>query len=118
MVTGTPWRDPRTGLVVHRPLQRKTRLRVRSAARAREMRLYAVEAAAFIAEHPFCEHPTNHPDAPVPATVVHHKRGRFGKRLRDKRWWARSCDPCNDEAETNTGKALADGWLIRIEGVQ
>lgn len=79
------------------------------------MREYIPQAETFLAEHNGCEFPLGCPKA---SRVVHHKRGRFGKRLLDKRFWAASCDFHNDYAETNTGAALACGWLIPIEGVQ
>lgn len=111
------WVDPRTGLAVHRPLQRRTVLRRRSLKRAAMMRAYVPEMLAFLAEHTTCEHPTNHPDGPVAAVCVHHRKGRAGEKLRDQRYWAASCWPCNQAAEDDTGAALACGWLLPIEGV-
>lgn len=74
------------------------------------MRLYVPEMLAFLADHPRCQFP----GCPAASTVLHHKRGRDGLRLRDRRYWAASCDPHNEFAETHTGEALAVGWLIRI----
>ena len=98
-------------------LQRTARLRARSLKRARMMRAYVPEMLAFLADHPTCEHPTNHPDGSVPAVCVHHRKGRAGRRLRDQEFWAASCWPCNQAAEDDTGAALACGWLLPIEGV-
>ena len=110
------WRHPYTGLAVHRPLQRRTALRQRSLKRARIMRAYVPEMLAFLELHRTCEHPTNHQDGPVPSVCVHHTKGRFGeKRLRDQTFWRASCWTCNQEAEDDTGKSLACGWLLPIE---
>lgn len=108
----TPWRDYRTGLAVHRPLQRRTVLRRRSLKRAAMMRAYVPEMLAFLAEHTTCEFPLG---CDMPATSVHHAKGRRGARLRDQEWWRASCHHHQDFAETRTGEALACGWLYRIE---
>ena len=111
----TPWVAP-NGLPVYKPLQRRTGLRARSPKRTTEMRAYAKEAEAFLAEHTTCEFPLGCTE--TRNLVVHHRRGRFGKRLRDQRYWAASCLPHNQLPEDDTGAALACGWLLRIEGVQ
>lgn len=92
-------------------------LRARSLKLQRAMAVYRRQVAAFLADHDTCEHPTNHPDGFVRSSVVHHRRGRFGKRLLDQRYWAASCNPCNAEAEENTGKSLDCGWLIPVESI-
>jgi len=81
--------------------------------RAREMRLYKRLRVKFLEGHPWCEFPGG---CNRPTAVVHHRRGRFGARLNDVSWWAASCIPHNDFAETNTAEALRIGWLVRIEG--
>lgn len=91
-------------------------MRSRSLKRGRQMREYIPLAEAFLEANPWCQHPTNHLDRPVPAVCVHHTRGRFGWRLLVVEWWKASCAACNDEAETNTGASLAIGWLLPIEG--
>jgi hypothetical protein len=69
---------------------------------------------AFLLGREWCEFPLG---CSARATVVHHRRGRFGARLLDIDWWAASCAHHNDYAETNTGHSLAIGWLVPIEGV-
>lgn len=98
-------------------LTRRIPLRRRSAKLVAAMRVYNQRREAFLAEHPTCEHPTNHLNGSVRSEVVHHQRGRFGRRLLDERWWKASCSPCNAEAEDDTGKSRACGWLISIESV-
>lgn len=88
-------------------------MRAVSKKRARELRLYRPLRDAFLAEHPRCQFP---PGCWSASTVVHHKRGRRGLRLLDTTWWAASCDPHNEYAETHTGESLGMGWLVRIEG--
>lgn len=87
-------------------------MRARSLKRQRQMREFRSEYDRFLEKHPFCEFP---PGCPEPSRVIHHRRGRFGRRLLDKRWWAGSCHFHNIFAETNTGESLACGWLVPIE---
>lgn len=87
-------------------------MRAVSPKRARQLRVYRPARDAYLTEHPWCEFP----DCTAPSEVLHHKRGRRGMRLLDQAWWAASCNFHNDYAETNTGAALAIGWLVRIEG--
>lgn len=89
-------------------------MRARSKKRAALMRIYVKRAAEFLTEHPRCQFPGG---CAQRATVVHHRRGRFGARLLDEQWWAASCDQHNAFAEEHTGQALDIGWLVRIEGV-
>lgn len=78
------------------------------------MRVYTRRKTLFLIEHNRCEFPLG---CDMPSVVVHHRRGRFGGRLLDERYWAGSCHDHNDFAETKTGEALECGWLLRIEGV-
>lgn len=103
--TGTPLRAVRQAL-------RRTPLRAVSVKRAGQMNAYRPLRDAFLAAHPVCQYP---PGCSALATDLHHKRGRFGERLLDKRHWATSCRFHNEWAETHTGEALAVGWLIPIE---
>lgn len=82
--------------------------------RAVALRVYRRRRDLFLAEHTACEFPAG---CDSPSAVVHHRRGRFGARLLDERFWAGSCDFHNDYAETHTGESIALGWLVRIEGV-
>lgn len=111
----TPWRDPRTGLAVHRPLQRRTRLKARSVKQAARERIYSKRREEFLSlpENKTCAFPLGCTER---ATTIQHLRGRFGWRLNYVPWWAPSCWPHNEWAEDNTGEALAIGWLHRIEG--
>jgi hypothetical protein len=88
-----------------RPVSRK---------RAVALRVYRKRRDEFLTEHSGCQFPAG---CDQQATVMHHRRGRFGARLLDERWWAASCSFHNDFAETHTGESLDIGWLVRIEGV-
>lgn len=78
------------------------------------MRAYRSLIEAFLTAHPTCQFPLG---CQQPAVVIHHRRGRFGRRLLDQAWWAASCHEHNQFAEDRTGEALACGWLVRVEGV-
>jgi len=82
--------------------------------RAAALRVYRKRRDDFLTANPQCQFPGG---CEQRSTVVHHRRGRFGARLLDERFWAASCDYHNDYAETHTGESLALGWLVRIEGV-
>lgn len=90
-------------------------MRNRSLELQRAMRAYRRLLNDFIEEHDTCEFPLG---CTQPTVVVHHRRGRFGKRLLDQNWWAGSCHEHNQFAEDQTGAALACGWLVPIEGAQ
>lgn len=92
---------------------RRTRINPVSAKLRKRKPQYLQLREAFLEGHPRCEFPAG---CEARATVVHHRRGRFGERLVDVDWWAASCDFHNDYAETHTGHSLAIGWLVRIEG--
>lgn len=93
---------------------RRSPLRPQSPKRAAEQRIYLKRRAVFLAEHTLCEFPLG---CTEPATEIQHRRGRRGARLLQVEWWAGSCHFHNGWAETNTGEALACGWLVRIESV-
>lgn len=88
-------------------------MKTRSPERQREMRAYIPMVEQFLTDNDTCQFPQG---CPQPATCVHHTRGRRGWRLLYVPWWKASCDHHNNYAETNTGEALACGWLLRIEG--
>ena len=90
-------------------------MRARSLKLQRAMRVYRQMVGDFLDQHPTCEFPLG---CGKPATSVHHRRGRFGKRLIDQRYWAASCHEHQNYAEERSGAALACGWLIRIESVE
>lgn len=91
---------------------KRTQMRPVSRKRAGQLRAYSKLRAVFLAEHPRCGFPLG---CGLPSTEVQHMRGRRGERLNDTAWWAASCHDHNQWAETNTGEALAIGWLVPIE---
>lgn len=90
-------------------------MRTRSLKLQRAMRVYRQMVGDFLNEHSICEFPLG---CDSPAEMVHHRRGRRGRRLLDQNYWAGSCARHNQFAEDNTGEALACGWLLRIESVE
>ena len=105
----------RTPLTARTGLQRRSRLRAVSPKRRRELVEYERLHVGFLAGRTICEFPLG---CIARSTVVHHRRGRFGARLLDVDWWAASCNFHNELAETQTGAALACGWLVPIEAAQ
>jgi len=85
-------------------------MRTRTPKRAREERIYRTLVQPFLEAKQYrCEWPEG---CFNPATQVHHARGRRGPLLLDERWWRASCHFHNDAAETDTGRCLANGWLL------
>lgn len=78
---------------------------------AAKVRLLRKRYDTFLSTREWCER------CGSPATCVHHRRGRVGSLLLDERWWAASCAGCNDFAETRTGVALSEGWLLPAFGL-
>lgn len=75
--------------------------------RREQLAVYRPQRDAFLEAHPFCFRCGKR------RTCLHHRMGKVGALLLDQRYWAASCAECNDLAETNTGLALAEGWLLR-----
>ena len=73
------------------------------------MRVYNQLVPQYLSRHPWCASPWL---CGEPATEVHHRHGRRGWRLLDMEYWAASCGPCNQRAETDTGAALELNWLV------
>lgn len=90
---------------------RRTQIRRVSKKRAVLLRVYVKRKLVFLADNPHCWRHWALGMA-VPATCIHHRAGREGLRLIEVRWFAASCDACNDLAETKTGLALSEGWLL------
>lgn len=85
---------------------RRKPVKARSKKRAEQMREYVPLMLAFLTANPLCMR------CGKPATCVHHSGGRRGWLLLAVEFWKASCNDCNEFAETDTGAALAEGWLI------
>lgn len=81
-------------------------LPARSPKRRAQEREYDRLKGPWLAERPYCQR------CGEPSVCVHHRAGREGLRLIEQRWWAASCAACNDFAETDTGAALDERWLL------
>lgn len=100
----TPWRDPRTGLVVHKPLQRRTRLRNQSVKLARLRRTYAKLRESFLTDNPVCSRCES-----ARATDLHHAAGRLGAALLRVEDFVALCRPCHEWAGQNPTAAIESG---------
>lgn len=98
------WKQPSTKKP-RRPMKR------RSVKRAEQEAQYHVEAIAYVFDHPACELGT--PVCTGRSLEVHHRRGRDGKWLLRRRYWAATCRSCHRYAESNREVAYVMGWLIR-----
>ncbi len=97
----------RTPIKRRTPLKRGTkRIRRVSKRRAPLLREYSVTAAEFKLAHPICQ------ICEISATDdVHHRRGRVGKLLTDRRYFMAVCRGCHDEIHRNPSGAREAGFL-------
>lgn len=89
---------------------KKTPIKKRSKKMTKEMKLYLKDKKNFIQPGDQCELITEVCNSE--ATVIHHTKGRIGKLLRDKRYWKKSCPPCNIHVENKDGEAREKGLKL------
>src|ERR1017187_889108 len=103
----------RSRLIRKTPLCRKTRLRQKSSRlRVEEKIYYNVTRPEYLAEHPFCEGLCG-----KKATDVHHRAGREGKLLNDKRHYAAVCRTLHDWIRDHPNQAREAGLLYEVNTV-
>jgi hypothetical protein len=85
---------------------KKTKIKPRSKKLTKEMVKYNKEVKIFLAENPVC------PVTGGKATQVHHKKGRIGKLLMDKRFWLAVSDEGHRKIELNPEWAKEMGYSI------
>lgn len=73
-----------------------------------EQKTYSRESKIFRQQGKECE--IKSPDCIKIIQGTHHKRGRVGKNLNDKKHWLRSCNPCNMYCETHPEWAKENGF--------
>lgn len=71
---------------------------------------YKKESKVFRNAHPICE--IQSPVCIHTTQGVHHKAGKIGALLNDKKYWLASCNPCNTWIEDNDKEARAKGLKI------
>lgn len=78
--------------------------------RQAEQRIYLAEREKFLKENPFCK--IKSPVCTVDSSVVHHARGRIGKRYLNKKEWFASCFSCNDYLEKEKKWGIENGFRL------
>lgn len=87
-------------------------MRQQSDSMAHREKLYKKAKREYMAAHPRCEAcPVITFDPPAPSTDLHHKRGRAGTLLYDKRFFMAGCRTCHDWIHDNPAKARELGLL-------
>ncbi len=89
------------------PLKRTSKPRKVSVKRAAELGVYYTLRKTFLREHPICEAQ----GCAAPATDIHHKDKRHGKRLNDTSDWMAVCRTCHHTIHREPGLARALGYL-------
>jgi hypothetical protein len=89
---------------------KKVAIKKRSKKMDKEMKLYLKEKAKFLKSGDQCE--LNTDVCRSDATVIHHTKGREGKKLHDKRYWKKSCVHCNNRVEEKDGEARKKGLKL------
>lgn len=89
-------------------------IRKRSVKRAKQEREYLIENRKFLEENPYCKAEVQCHG--MLSNQVHHKKGRIGDLLLDKRFWLPVCAQCHEWIERNPIKAKEMGLsLSRLE---
>ena len=78
-----------------------------SSKRASEENEYTRERRVFLTEFPNCQ--ARLPGCMLGANQVHHKKGRLGDLLLDKRYWLATCAVCHDIIEKESEAAKESG---------
>ncbi|RLI48613.1 hypothetical protein DRO61_06235 [Candidatus Bathyarchaeota archaeon] len=74
----------------------------------KQLRRYDVVREEYLNDHPICERCNEkHSDQ------IHHKKGRVGDLLTDKRYFLASCDTCHRWIENNPLEAIKMGFSIK-----
>jgi hypothetical protein len=114
---------------------KRSPLRKVSKKRQGESAIYSKLRKKYLAEHPYCEwwlaeRGLTENDiengrvqwnngftikwiTPPPSAEIHHKRGRFGSRLNDTRYWMAVSSEGHAWIHKNTGEAYEKGYLIQ-----
>lgn len=95
----------RTPLKRRTPLKKCGKLNAFSPKRAAQHRAYTAARDAFMREHPNCQR------CGGTAHDLHHRRGRQGKLLKDRRFFMAVCRECHDWIHANPAEARATGFL-------
>jgi hypothetical protein len=83
-------------------------IRRRSARMVKLMKEYNKQKALFLNEHPMCAvFPY------VPATEIHHKKGRLGSLLLDERFWLPVSLVGHTYIHNNPALSYEQGWMIK-----
>lgn len=69
---------------------------------------YETESKLFRSEGTKCE--IKSPVCVGAIQGTHHKKGRIGNNLLDKKHWMRACNPCNDYCEAHPNWAKENGF--------
>jgi hypothetical protein len=79
--------------------------------RQRQLDEYAVIREEYLNENKHCV-PCNDHNIKTVATEIHHKNGREGERLNDKRFFLSSCEDCHRHIHLNPKESREKGYLI------
>ena len=92
-------------------------IRAQSKARQKQLREYAIEAPAYLLAHPVCAaHSIIWGMSVIMAhsNQVHHKRGRIGTLLTDKRFWMAVCSKCHGWINAHPSQARERGLIAPL----
>jgi hypothetical protein len=86
--------------------KKQRRIRPVSKAQAKRLAEYRKVRAEYLKDNPFCE------SCGWPATDVHHKKGRVGSLLLDKRYFIGLCRGCHRRVDSERKMAYALDLLL------
>lgn len=94
-------KHPTCNETCRRPKVKKPRQRLNpiSKKQGKRLREYGKERRKFLEENPVCQAQLK--TCTGQSTQVHHKKGRIGKNMLDKKTWLACCQWCHDVIELN-----------------
>jgi hypothetical protein len=99
---------------------KRTPLKRVSTKRSKELKEYSKLRKAYLEAHPYCEvymaeYGLEYKGGPVDApkaTDIHHRRGRWGSRLNDTRYWLAVCRAMHEDIHNDPKWAYEQGYLL------
>ncbi len=90
---------------------KRSRLRKVSKKRAQELKVYHALRSKFLERHPVCQIGRGLIGCTNLSNDVHHRKGRVGKQLLDRRSWIAVCRPCHARLHDHPKEARKMGWI-------
>ena len=99
-----------------RPKKKRRRISRVSERRKIDEKLYTQARKEYLNDNPKCERcvylSEKYGSRVMPSNQIHHKKGRTGSLLYNKRYFMACCDDCHKYIEANPKESKLKGWSI------